>query len=74
MKQKTYVFIKYLLTSVSVILFILHSYKEIGKFFSNMTSISIQTVTENVDIQFPQVVVCLKEPFKGPKVGGNPMA
>ena len=67
MKQKVYLCIKCCLTSICAILFILHSYKEIGKFFSNMTSISIQTVTQVVDIQFPQIVVCLKEPFKGPK-------
>ena len=65
MKQKTYLCIKYGLTSICAILFILHSYKEIGKFFSNMTSISIQTVTQVVDIEYnPQIVVCLKEPFK----------
>ena len=65
MKQKTYLCIKFCLTSVCAVLFILHSYKEIGKFFSNMTSISIQTVAQVVDIRFPQIVVCLKEPFKG---------
>ena len=32
-----------------------------------MTSISIQGVTRVVDIQIPQIVVCLKEPFKGTK-------
>ena len=67
MKQKTYLCIKCFLTSICAILFILHSYKEIGKFFSNMTSISIQTVTHVDDIQWPQIVVCLKEPFKGNK-------
>ena len=33
------------------------------KFFSNMTSISIRTVTD-LKIRKPTIVVCLKEPFK----------
>ena len=46
-----------------VIFFVMQSFGEMEKFFSNMTSVSTRTVTD-LKIRKPTIVVCLKEPFK----------
>ena len=54
---------KFILILSCVTFFVLHSFGEIEKFFSNMTSVSTRTVTD-LEIRMPTIVVCLKEPFK----------
>ena len=58
-----YNLIRLILTLLCVILFVLQSFGEMEKFFSNMTSVSIRT-EEDLKVPKPTIVVCLKEPFK----------
>ena len=54
------------LTLLCVTFFVLQTYQEMEKFFSNMTSVSTKTV-KNANVRFPTIVVCLDEPFKSNK-------
>lgn len=62
-KSKKYLIIKILITQICITVFILQSYQEVIKFFRSLTSVSIRTEAV-VDLQYPTIVICLKEPFK----------
>lgn len=58
----------YLLRKVSImvtccLLFIWQSYQEVDKYFRGITSIATRT-ERNDNLQFPSIVICLKDPFK----------
>ena len=57
---------KVFLTLMCVTFFVLQSYQEMEKYFSNMTSTSTKTV-KNANVRFPTIIVCLDEPFKTTK-------
>ena len=45
-------------------LFLAHSYKELEKYGTRLTSTAIRTDTDGAGIAYPNVVVCLKMPFR----------
>ena len=51
------------LTLTCVIFFVLQSYQQMDKFFSNMTSVSTRKM-KDVEVQIPNMIICLNEPFK----------
>ena len=57
---------KVTLTLTCVILFVLQSYQQMDKFFSNMTSVSTRKV-KDVVVRIPNIVFCLEDPFKTKK-------
>ena len=59
----TYNIARIVLTLTCVIFFVLQSYQETDKYFSNMTSVSTKSV-KNANVRFPTIIVCLKDPFK----------
>ena len=52
-----------MLSLVCVIFFVLQSYQQMHKFFSNMTSVSTRTMKDEA-VRIPNIIVCLEEPFK----------
>ena len=63
MNHKVYLGAKASLTAVCILLFVLQSYRELGKYFSRMTSVAIKTEAVE-DLRYPSIVICLEEPFK----------
>ena len=51
------------LTLICVILFVLQSYQQMDKFFSNRTSVSTSKV-KDVVVRIPNIVICMEDPFK----------
>ena len=64
--SSAYKIARIVLTLICVILFVLQSYQQMDKFFSNMTSVSTSTM-KDVAVRIPNIVVCLEEPFKAKK-------
>ena len=52
-----------MLSLVCVIFFVLQSYQQMHKFFSNMTSVSTRTMKDEA-VRIPNIIVCLEEPYK----------
>ena len=63
MELKGYFLLKIAIMATCCILFVLQSYQEIAKYFMGMTSVA-SYVENNDKLQFPTVVICLREPFK----------
>ena len=66
MKCKPYLLLKCSVMVTCCLLFILQSYQELGKLYKNMTSVAIQTET-NEKLRYPTIVICLEDPFKREK-------
>lgn len=56
-------FLRLSVFALCLTLFVLHSSREIGKYFTNLTSTSIRT-DEEEGLGFPVLVFCHKLPFK----------
>ena len=52
-----------ILSLTCVIFFVLQSYQEMDKYFSDMKSVSTKTM-KDVAVPIPNIIVCLDEPFK----------
>ena len=48
------------------LLFVLHSYQELDKYFAGMTSMAMRTETDP-NLPFPTIVICLQDPYKKDK-------
>ena len=61
--HNAFIFTRFTLWAICIMLFILHSYQEIDKFFKKLTSTAIRTEIDE-SARYPTIVVCLKEAFK----------
>ena len=52
--------------AICCLLFVLHSYQELDKYFRDMTSMGMRTETDK-NLPFPTIVICLKNPHKKEK-------
>ena len=66
MELKGYLLLKVSIMVTCFLLFTLHSYQEVDKYFGGMTSVAMRTET-NQNLPFPTIVICLKRPFKREK-------
>ena len=61
--SSTYNIARIILSLTCVIFFVLQSYQEMDKYFSDMKSVSTKTM-KDVAVPIPNIIVCLDEPFK----------
>ena len=66
MELNGYLLLKFSIMATCCLLFVLHSYQELDKYFRGMTSMAMRT-EKDLSLPFPTIVICLKDPYKKDK-------